>query len=103
MKRVGIVLASMLVLLTLLIPATSLAAQSTLKAKATQVATSTGLLIVYPEAKPDISAEAAYASTPWTKGGDGLNVIIALLSVGAVVGIVVWGVIASRNAGKAAA
>lgn len=97
MKRVAIALASMLVLLTLLMPAVGTAAQSTLKAKATEVATSTGLLIVYPEAKPDVTAEAAYAATPWQKSGDVLNLAIALISIGAVAGIIVWGVLASRN------
>ena len=97
MKRVVLTLASLLVLVTLLVPATALGVEGAVKAKVTQVATETGVLIVYPEAPPDATAEEALASTPFQKSGDLLNLIIALGSLGAIAGIIAWGIVASRT------
>jgi len=64
-------------------------------------APATSALITLPEPAPIVSAQEAYDSTEWMKSGDGLNLIVALLSVGAIGALVVWGIVAQRRVAKA--
>ncbi len=57
---------------------------------------------MYPEAPKDATAEEAIASTEWQKSGDILNLVIAILSMGAIFAVVIWGIIASRKVSSAA-
>ena len=97
MKRVMLTLACLLMLFTLLVPTVAFATEAKTTSAATTATAESGL-IVYPEAPEDATAEEAIASTEWQKSGDVMNLVIALLSFGGIIAIVIWGVIASRKA-----
>ena len=100
MKRVAFTLTCLLVLVTLAFPSIALAGAA-VKTTAAPSTPATSALIVYPTAAPNATAAEAKASTQWQKPGDVMNLVIALLSVGAVFGIVVLGVIASSRIARA--
>jgi len=105
MKRV-VVLFLLVVLASALLPGLAWAEEAPQPATtavpvAETAAVATSALITLPPAEPLASAEEAKAETEWQKSGDGLNLIVALLSLGAIAGIVVWGVIAQRRVASA--
>ena len=101
MKRVVLTLACLLVLLTLALPSIAFAGAAKVTTTGAASTTATSALIVYPAAPADVTAAEAKASTQWQKPGDVLNLVIALLSVGAVFGIVIVGVFASSRIARA--
>jgi hypothetical protein len=101
MKRVALTLVCMLVLLTVALPCVALATEAKTTAAATTATATTGALIVYPTAPADATAAQAKASTQWQKPGDVMNLVIALVSVVAVFGIVIWGIYATSRISRA--
>ena len=103
MKRVA-VLFLVVVLASALLPGRVWAQEApapTATAATTAATTTTSALVTYPEAPPLASAQEAYDDTEWQKSGDGLNLIVALLSLGAIAGIITWGVITQRRIASA--
>lgn len=96
MKRIVVVFL-MVVIASALLPALAFATEAAPIAAPTAATVATSALITYPPAEPLATAEEAKAETEWMKSGDGLNLIVALLSLGAIGGIVAWAIIAQRR------
>ena len=96
MKRIVVVFL-MVVIASALLPALASATEAAPVAATTAATVATSALITYPAPEPLATAEEAYAETEWMKSGDGLNLIVALLSLGAIGGIVVWAILAQRR------
>ncbi len=97
MKRVVFLLVCLLIVVTLALPALALATEATPKTTSVTSTATAGALIVYPTAPPDATAAEAKASTEWAKAGDLPNLAYAVLGLVASLGIVAWGILASRK------
>ena len=104
MKRVTTTLVCLLLVSVLMLPTAAFAteAKTTSAAKESAVETAVTNMLTYPAPLPEATAEEALATTPWQKSGDVLNLVIALGSLVAVCGIIVWGIWATRRASAAA-
>jgi hypothetical protein len=103
MKRVVLVFV-MAVLAAALLPGLASATEAaapTAAATAAVTTAATSTLITLPEAPPLASAEEAKEGVVWIKPGDGLNLIVALISLAAIAGIIVWAIIAQRRVASA--
>jgi len=100
MKR-AVVVFLMVVLASAVLPGLASATEASKTATAATAAkaavVASAALITYPAPAPLASAEEAKAETEWVKTGDTLNLIVALLSLGAIAGIIVWAVLAQRR------
>jgi len=97
MKRVVLMLVCLLIVVTLALPALAFATAATPTTTTAATTSTAGAQIVYPTAPPDATAAEARASTQWAKPGDLPNLAYAVLGLIAGLGIVAWGIFASRK------
>ena len=102
MKRAALALACLLLVAAVLLPALAFAAEkATPQPTLTSAAPATSTLITYPAPEPDATAEEAIAETEWVRLTDLMNLGFAVVGMGGIIAVVIWGIVASRRASVA--